>query len=129
MVRLTPAQKRAWYAKRKLAVLQRHVHGLPPNVLERCTLRQLSFKVRAVGHAQQTLDTALLAYCHKGFADNHARTADICEKSTGTLPQPMPASCELTPQMQVACAFIGAESSWKLGSKNTPDCELACHPS
>ena len=40
-------------------MLRHHVPGLPANVLDGCTLRQLSFKVRAMGHRQQTLSGAL----------------------------------------------------------------------
>ncbi len=61
MTRLSPAKKRAWYAKRRLAVLQSRIQGLPPNVLDNCALRQLSFKARRLGQGLQTLEHAISA--------------------------------------------------------------------
>ncbi len=61
MTRLSPARKRAWYAKRRLAVLQSRIQGLPPNVLDNCALRQLSFKARRLGQGLQTLEHAISA--------------------------------------------------------------------
>ena len=128
MVQFSPAQQRAWYAKCKLAALQQHVYGLPANVLAGCTLRQLSFKVRALGHGQQTLGMALHAYCQKSSVDTDAHPADMGAKSTRVSPEQASASCEPTPQEQEAYAFIETDSSWKLASKDTLDCEIACCP-
>ena len=42
----TPSKRRAWHARRRLKQLLRVVPDLPADVLEHCSLRQLSFSVR-----------------------------------------------------------------------------------
>ena len=83
MAQLTSAQKRAWYAKRRLATLRWLVRGLPADVLEGYTLRQLSLKVRAAGHGQQTLRAALQVGVECGHTTStDAHNANCDAKST-----------------------------------------------
>ena len=104
MAQPTPAQKRAWYAKCRLATLRRHVRGLPADVLEGCTLRQLSLKVRAAGRGQQTLRAALHAGVEYGrTASTDAHNANCDAKNTCTACQGAPhdevsPSCKQMPQ-------------------------------
>ena len=50
-----PSVRRTAYAKRRLQELRVQYPHLPTDVLHRCSLRQLNYTAKRVGHAQTTL--------------------------------------------------------------------------
>ena len=58
------------YTAKRLALLKERFPEMPPDVLERATLRQMSVAVRKIGDGQSTLSAFNPAECSSGSVSN-----------------------------------------------------------
>ena len=62
--------ERRRYTAKRLALLKQRIPSLPPDLLGRATLRQLSIAVRKVGEGQSTLSAFSPGECSSGSISN-----------------------------------------------------------